>query len=454
MPDEGAHPVSGRVATMRTLMPSIVLMIGVCAGPVPPAGAVSAGNPPAATSQVTRRPALTNAALEEVAAIWRDPIFQRQFIGSYGINAEVEPRVSPEELALLERARPLMAAQWPKAAQMIEAQIKSDSSAMLDFTLGSIYFQQDQMDKALRWYRRAVRKFPSFRRAHRNMGLIQVRSQQYDDAIRSFTRMIELGGGDAYSYGLLAFAFAAKQDFLAAEAAYRNALLLQPENTEWRLGLVRCVLKQHKYEDAVALLDVMIQSYPDKPEFWLLQANAYLGLKQPLKAAVDIECVDRMNKATAENLLLLGDIYVNEDLLDVAGRAICLSMECDPPPPASRVLRGAEQLSTRGAFEPARGVLKRLRAVQKDLDAIAARRLAKLEARIALAQGGERPELAAALEEVLKMDPLDGDALILLAQYYQRRNDPERSGLYYERAEGIADFEVNARTRHDQLLVG
>ena len=111
-------------------------------------------------------------------------------------------------------------------------------------------------------------------------------------------------------------------------------------------------------------------------------------------------------------------------------------------------------LSSKAAFENARVVLKRLRAVQKNLDAIAVRRLRKLEARIALAQGGEGPELAASLEETLKSDPLDGDALMLLAQYYQRRNDSERAGLYYERAEGIADFEVTARTRHAQLLVG
>ena len=82
-------------------------------------------------------------------------------------------------------------------------------------------------------YQKAVAKFPSFRRAWLQPGADLRPQRQARRRIGAFTRMIELGGGDAYSYGLLGFAYAAKQnDYQAAEAAYRNALLLQPENTE------------------------------------------------------------------------------------------------------------------------------------------------------------------------------------------------------------------------------
>ncbi len=136
------------------------------------------------------------------------------------------------------------------------------------------------MADALACYLTAVQKFPGFRRAWRNLGLIYVRDGKYDDAISAFTRMIKLGGSDPlFLRTSLGFAYAAKQDYQAAEAAYRNALLLQPENTEWRLGITRCVFKQQKYEDAITLLEGLIERYPDKPDFWLLQAQSYLGLK-------------------------------------------------------------------------------------------------------------------------------------------------------------------------------
>jgi len=247
-------------------------------------------------------------------SIWNDPVFKKQFIASYGINSEVEPRVTAEEIAVLEKIRPLMAEDLKKAEGALRRQIKPESSAILDFTLGSIYFQQDNMIDAQENYLKAITKFPNFRRAWRNVGLIYVRSGKYDEAINAFTRMIELGGGDAYSFGLLGFAYASKQDYQAAEAAYRNALLLQPDNTDWRLGITRCVFKQQKFEDAATLLEVLIARYPDKPDFWSLQAQAYLGMKQPLKAAENLEAVDHLGKSTPDSLHTLGDIYLSENL--------------------------------------------------------------------------------------------------------------------------------------------
>src|SRR5262249_47222476 len=134
----------------------------------------------------------------------------------------------------------------------------------------------------------------------RNLGLIAVQTSKFDDAIKAFTRMIELGGADAYAYGLLGIAYSARQDHQPAEVAFRNALLLQPDNTEWRLRLTWCVFKQEKYEDAATLLDALLARYPDKAEFWLLQARTYLGMKQPLKAAADFEALALLGKATAD----------------------------------------------------------------------------------------------------------------------------------------------------------
>ena len=130
--------------------------------------------------------------------IWNDPVFRKQFVAYYGINAEVEPRITPEEVAILEKVRPLMGENLPKAEGTLKSRMKPDCSAILDFTLGGIQFQQDKMTEALDNYRKAVAKFPSFRRAWRNIGLIYVRDGKNDDAISAFTRMIELGGGDAY----------------------------------------------------------------------------------------------------------------------------------------------------------------------------------------------------------------------------------------------------------------
>ena len=450
--------IMNRIAQVLCLLTCVIA--GCAAAPSTTENAAPTSTPAAATPAPL--PAGAGAPIQAayqtdptIMEIWKDPVFQKQFIGSYGINAELEPRVTPEEVAILEKVRPLIGTDLALAQVELQKQMKPDCSAILDFTLGSIYFQQDVMPEALACYEKATVKFPSFRRAWRNLGLIHVRNGKYDDAISSFTRMIQLGGGDAYSFGLLGFAYSSKQDYQAAEVAYRNALLLQPENTEWRLGLTRCVYRQEKFEDAATLLDVLIERYPEKTEFWLLQANTYLGMKKPLKAAEDLEAVDRMGKATVDSLYTLGDIYINENLMDLAARADVRAIDADPKQPAARPMRAAEVLAARGALPQARLVTTHLRQVcEKQMEEPDRRKLLKLEARLTMADGTSSDETAAVLEEIVKLDPLDGEALMLLGQHYTRQNQPDRAIFYYERAASIEAYEVNAKVRQAQVLVG
>jgi tetratricopeptide (TPR) repeat protein len=391
----------------------------------------------------------------DVTEVWDDPVFKRQFVAGYGVSSDVEPKVSPDEVKVLEQLRPMMAKDLAGAEAFLKGQMKADSSATLDFTLGGIQFQQDKVPDALANYQRAVAKFPSFRRAWRNLGLIHVRAGRHDDAIRAFTRMIELGGGDGYAYGLLAYAYAAKEDYQASEAAYRSAMLLQPDNTEWRLGLTRSVYRQDKYADAAALLDVLVAKYPERAEFWMLQANCYVGLKQPLKAAENLEVVDRLGKSTVDSLTMLGDLYAGENLPEPAESAYERAVDLDPQQPVTRSLRAAELLSQKGANAQAGKLLAHLKTKRTgELEREDARRLLKLEARISTAEGKGSEETAKILEEILRLDPLDGDALMLLGQHYQKENQPEQAMLYLERAAGIDAYEAEAKTRLAQILVG
>ena len=396
----------------------------------------------------------TQFGAADLAKIWADPTFQKQFVGGYGVNPEIEPRVTKEEVNILEKVRPLMAENLPGAEEALRKAMKPDCSAILDYTLGGILFQQDKLIDAMVVFRKAVEKFPSFRRAYRNIGLISVRNQDFEGAIGAFNKMIELGGADAYSYGLLGFSHANRQDFQPAESAYRNALLLQPENIEWRLGLTRCVFKQGKFDDAAALLDVLITSYPDKADFWLLQAHTYLGMKQPMKAAMNLEAMDQLGKSTVDSLYTLGDIYLTESLPSLAYGAYARAVALKPEQPVARAMKSAEQLASRGGAGEARKLVESIRAAKgTTLDEADTRKILKLDARLALAANAGGADAAATLEEVLKLDPLDGEALMLLAGHYASNGQPDKAMLYYERAAGIEQHAANARVRHAQIFV-
>ena len=393
-------------------------------------------------------------AQPDLALIWNDPGFQKSFVGGYGINAEVEPRISQDDLALLELVRQLMGDNLAAAEALLRDSVQPESSATLDLTLGGTRFQQDKLDEALANYRSAVAKFPTFRRAYRCIGLICTRTSDFDGAIAAFNRMIELGAADAYTYGLLGYCHSAKQDYQPAEAAYRNALLLQPQSVEWRLGLTRSVFKQAKYEDAASLLDVLLNTFPDKADFWLLQAHTYLGLKQPVNAAVNLEILDSIGKSTADSLYTLGDIYISQTLPDLAVRAYERAFLNSPRQDVTRAMRSSELLASRGGVAAANALIEVIKANAAETLSDAQRtKLLKLQARLAMSAGKGDDATAAALEEIVQMDPLDGEALMLLGQHYNRAAKPDHAIMYYERAAGIDAFTANAKVKITQILV-
>lgn len=398
-------------------------------------------------------PSAASGERQEELDLFKDPAFRKQFLGSYGVLADYEPKVSPVERQELEKVLALMPTDPDAARAVAEAAAKPDASALIDFTLGNMYFQKDQPEPAADRYRLATAKFPSFRRAWKNLGLVSVRLGRHDEAIKALSRLIELGGGDGLSYGLLGYSYSATGQFVSAESAYRNAVLLQSDLLDWKLGLAQSLLKQRKYAETTSLCDELIERYPDRADFWLLQANAFIGLGQPLKAAEDFEMAARMGKATPQSLYTLGDIYANQSLYDLAGRAYARAIEAAPDQDLERPVRSVEILAQRDALPQSRLLLAKVRETfASTLDEAGRTRLLRLEARLAVAdgQGGQAVE---SLEQIVAIDPLDGEALMLLGQHYGRANEIDRAIFYYERAESLEPFEADAKVRHAQLLV-
>lgn len=437
--------------------------------------------------------------------LWNDPAFKLQFAMSYMAETDIEPRVTADEREDMMKILDLISAdKMDEAARMIEKKLlgestkndkkrgsKSDDvfaipltaldllgvlekgkavSAVFDFTLANIYFQQEKLEQAAAAYQSAVTKFPKFRRAWRNLALIHVRHNEFDKALPALTRVVELGGGDGITYGLLGFAYSNVDNNLAAESAFRMAVLLDPNTMDWTMGLVRSFFKQQRFADAASLCGQLISASPDRADLWLLQANAYIGLNQPRRAAENYEIVARMGKATPDSMNMLGDIYINEDLYDLAvkcyidamvnaeaagseERAPGVEPEAKTGVKLDRPLRAAKVLAARGANAETLTLIEHIESHQRDqLTENDRKDLLKLRARIAMAeQSGE--EEARVLEEIVALDPLDGEALILLGQHSTRAGDIEKAVFYYERAAALEKFEADAKVRHAQLLV-
>lgn len=395
-----------------------------------------------------------DAAQNELAHFWNNPEFVKSFMGSYGFASEIEPKLSPEEQVFLTTLRPLLQDDPMKAAREIEARLRPESSALLNFLLASIHFQSDQAPQAITQYQAAIARFPNFRRAHKNLGFALVQIGKYEEAIPHLAKTVELGGAESAVFGLLGFSFLNLVQHLAAEAAYKNAILYAPDNLDWKLGLVKCQVATANYQPAAQLLDELLSRYPEKDDLWSLQAGLYLQMDQPIKAAVNYEFLRKLGKVDAKSLMLLGDIYMSREEPDLALSAYTEAVQLDHPASPDRAFRAVEILSDRGAWLEASALLGKIRETRKDsgFGEEEKNTMLKLDARIALATG-EAEKGALLLEQLVQRNPLDGEALLMLGDYYLQNGDSAKADFRFELASKVNGFEAESLVKRAQLLV-
>lgn len=418
------------------------------------AGTGWAADRPAAGLASSPPPAVPRVAeTNELAALWNSPEFARRLLGSYGFASEAEPRLSPEEQAAYrDKVVPLLRTDAPKAIELLKGLAKPGASAVFDFTLGNLYFQAEDLTNAIPRFEAAIAKFPDYRRAQKMLGFALVRDGQLPAAVKPLAATVELGGGDGKVFGLLGHIYLTQGRSVSAEAAYRQALVFEPDNFDFKLGLVKSGIAGANYDYALALLDELLRQYPEREALWSLQASLFLQRDQPARAAVSLEILRRLGKATPANLYLLGDVYLTTESRDLALAAYRDAMDKDGGQNPAKALRAAQVLAGRGAWTEAAQLLERIRQSGTSLAAADDLKLLKLESRVALARGAGAQAIGT-LEQIIQKDPLDGEALLLAGDYYARNSQREKAEMRYQLAAGLAGFEADAFVKHAQLLV-
>lgn len=393
------------------------------------------------------------AAKNPADTMWRDPAFIKSFTGSYGFLAGAEPEISAEEIDALRSLIDIINVRPKVAIEQLEQQITKETSAAFDFILANLYFQEGKLRDAEKHYKIAIEKYPDFRRAYKNLGLLQAQDSNFEDAVVTISTALEKGVVDGRAYGLLGYGYLTQELYYPAEAAYRQAILVQPEVEDWKIGLARCLLQTKQYTDAIALFDTLLQKKPDNVDYWLLQSNAYLGNDESPAAAQNLEIVRRMGKAKLETLTLLGDIYMSNELPDLALDAYLAASYKATKEDISAILRAASLLNRSGNNDQANTMIARIRdGFSQHISEDQELELLTIEAKIARASGDDLKAITI-LTEIVKRDSLNGEALIEIGKYYAEQGDMARATIRFQEAEKIEAFERAALIAHAQALV-
>jgi tetratricopeptide (TPR) repeat protein len=229
------------------------------------------------------------------------------------------------------------------------------NDAAAHFDLGYVYTAQQQSDKAIAEYRKAVALDPkmiqaqlnlgisllsddpkaaieplqkvialnyAFERGHYMLGFAEERSGDATAAEKEFTVAVKLNPNDADAHGALARIDLASGKAADAETEFRELLRLKPGDSEAELGLAESLLQQKKTADATEALAAYLKANPSDHKARLMQASALteMGKNDEALAALDLAAKD--GSETAEALKLRSVIYYRKG--DFAKEAIAL----------------------------------------------------------------------------------------------------------------------------------
>lgn len=389
--------------------------------------------------------------------MWESETFRKRFLASYGVKAEIEPSITSDEKELFEVLIPLVQEdQVDQAITLLNEYMASaeEVSAALDFTLGNLHFQENHLDEAANAYATAIRKFPTFSRAYENMGRIAVMKGNFEESRSYLIQALELGGPQSGIYGLLGFSYLNLEKPSSSLVAYDAASLLDPSNKDWQLGRAQALVQSQRNEEAIPLLKELVNEDLSNRNLILSISNAYLDMGEYLKSAAYLELLNRSGLANSSSLLLLGDIYMNEGLYGLALPVYKQAMDTEGDRLSrSSAMRVAKVYVERQLVPEAKSVIALIEGNYPDPDSSAVLELLNLKSRIALYEG-DAPEARNLLEQIIKEDPMNGDALMTLATLFQDEGDIESAEFYYVRGQAVSSVRFRAFLQHGRMLVG
>jgi predicted Zn-dependent protease len=361
---------------------------------------------------------------------------------SSGFLKEREPEMSAEEYALYEKVVAIIATQPDFALKLLEAMMndKEPPSPAFEFILGNAYYAAGQTEKAEASYRSAVKRYPTCLRAWNNLGVLYSTADKFTEAIPCFSKSVTLGDRDPTTFGLLGYCLERMDNVVPAEMAYMQALAGDPANANWVEGLLRIYLQGKQYGRAESLVKNLIKEHPQETRFWLTYANILLAENRKLEAIALLEASVGAGLAGTDQLSLLADLYAEQNLIPEAVAIYQRLPATSPELGERKLLRLAQALIAGGTLSRAREVLASLGAPLSPEG-----RLAFLQTESDLLAAGKKwPEARRPLEELLRLAPLNGRALLSLGRTYLAEGNLPRATFAFEAACQIDDSAYRA----------
>ena len=366
---------------------------------------------------------------------WSDPDFLNKLLQSYGARTDAEPGISRSEQNMLQTLASLMEEnRLEEAIQQMEEFARSDRSAAIPFTLGNLYWQNQQFSSAREAYQTALRKFPDFLRAHQNLGLLLLQKDQPENALPHLVRAFELGAREGHLLGWIAYTQNRLGNHLPAIAGFQQAILLEPDEIRWPTGLVQALMESGQTASAQNVLREIRKKHPANLELLRLETNLMLQQGNEKEALSRMELLLLMGDDKDPDLALtLANLYANRGMHEQALERFLQTQEIHGQAVSEGLLMAIHFFLQHGESSRADTLLQKVLPHADALPPSQQNLLRKAQAQSAK----QKEDFDTAREiylELSRSHPRSASIHSALAQLKAREGEARRAEIYWQRA--------------------
>ena len=382
------------------------------------------------------------------------PEFQKRFVASYGVLEDREPELQELEISLLEKIGPMVEENPEFAKSMLEGMLgeETPATATFNFILANLYFNGGALEDALAEYDRAIEKFPTFRRAWKNLGMLRTRNADYEGAVKALVRSIELGDTSPDTYGTAAYSHLRVGNLLAAELAYNAAVMLEPNNIEWIEGKAQAMISGKRLREAIPLLEELLKRNSQRGIYRMFLANVYVETEQFLKAAQVFELMHSMGEGDMATRLQLANIYSLQGMYDLSVDTFIAAKRDDLVSLLPQVLTTVRYLLDMNEVGQAKRLFGNLGLLDPLWSSENRTKFLLLESSFAALDGNSGVE-ESKLMEALENDPTEGEALVRIGSIHAGRGEKAKAMFFFERAYTSEKHEYDALILASEILI-
>lgn len=339
-----------------------------------------------------------------------------------------EAKPTPQEFALAQALRPLLDdSRYNQALELLSQ--RAELSPALSLVKAQLLAQQNQFAEALATYDDVLKEMPELMQAHQGRAIILLLQKRYEAAQHALTKAIQLGLNDIDAYTQLAYINLQANDAWSALSAFQHALMLDPDSTSLRFGLLSALVKTGQTHSALNLIASLLELEPENTGLWLQRANLALSMDDINMALSSLETAIRLGDKEPGNYIMTAQFHLQKGNFTRANDLLSGSVRFEQ----QQIVQLLPMLVRFEQWQLLETLLQSYQPELEQLVGIEKSRFHLYQAQLAKINNQPK-QVTQALTAALQADPANGKALLELAGVYLEDKNYTAAEHYYARA--------------------